>query len=74
MNMDRNTVSRSDDGGVYAATALPSAKGESEQRLPPPDVAVARCRIDAEAAARPRTAFVAFTGRRATTIATVRLR
>ena len=28
MNMDRNTVSRSHDRGVYAATALASAKDE----------------------------------------------
>jgi hypothetical protein len=30
MNMDRNTVSRSDDRGVYAATALASAKDEMQ--------------------------------------------
>jgi hypothetical protein len=29
MNMDRNTVSRSHDRGVYAATALASAKDET---------------------------------------------
>ncbi len=43
MNMDRNTVSRSHDGGVYAATALASAK--DEHRL-------SRARLSTQADAR----------------------
>ena len=36
MNMDRNTVSRSHDRGVYAATALASAKDEDQAPDGPP--------------------------------------